>query len=214
MREAPPFDPGLLESSWLRCLAGVGAADEAPALFRRLMDAYREPPRKYHTLQHLSECLALFDRHRSLALEPAEVEIALWFHDAIYEVRAGDNEARSAEWAAAALRSAGVAAGRIERVCAHILATRHSALPVGQDQALLLDIDLSILGAPAARFDEYETQVRAEYRWVPDFLFRRKRREILAEFLARDPIYATPALREVLEASARENLARSLEQLV
>jgi predicted metal-dependent HD superfamily phosphohydrolase len=77
---------------------------------------------------------------------------------------------------------------------------------------LLVDIDLSILGAPRPRFDEYEAQVRAEYGWVPGFLFRRKRREILAEFLARNPIYNTPRLRESLEGRARENLAYSLEQ--
>jgi predicted metal-dependent HD superfamily phosphohydrolase len=78
---------------------------------------------------------------------------------------------------------------------------------------LLVDIDLSILGAAPERFDEYETQVRAEYRWVPDFMFKPKRREILGEFLARDRIYATPVLRAQLEAHARMNLARSIARL-
>lgn len=65
---------------------------------------------------------------------------------------------------------------------------------------LLVDIDLSILGAPRARFDEYEAQVRAEYGWVPRFLFRTKRRDVLAGFLARHSIYNTPTLRESLES--------------
>jgi predicted metal-dependent HD superfamily phosphohydrolase len=172
--------------------------------------AWAEPQRSYHTQQHLSECLALFDAHRHLAVEPAEVEVALWFHDAIYAVRASDNEARSADWAEAELRRACVPEPRIARVRSHVLATRHSALPEGSDQALLVDIDLSILGAPRARFEEYERQVREEYRWVPGFLFQLKRKQILAQFLARDAIFNTPAIRDALEAAARENLADSL----
>jgi predicted metal-dependent HD superfamily phosphohydrolase len=175
-----------------------------------LLAAWAEPQRKYHTLQHLSECLALFEQYRELAVEPAEVEVALWFHDAIYAVRASDNEARSADWAEAELRRASVPEPRIARVRSHILATRHSALPEGSDQALLVDIDLSILGAPRPRFEEYERQVRDEYRWVPGFLFQLKRKQILAQFLARDALFNTPAIRHALEAAARENLVDSL----
>lgn len=180
---------------------------------QKLVSAYEEPQRKYHTIQHLSECLSLLERNLDLAVEPVEVEISLWFHDAIYNVKASDNEAKSADWAEAELSRAGVAPERISRVKQHILATRHSTLPEGQDQMLLVDIDLSILGAPRPRFEEYEAQVRAEYGWVPEFLFRRKRRSVLAEFLARNPIYSTLRLREALERQARENLAYSLQQL-
>jgi predicted metal-dependent HD superfamily phosphohydrolase len=211
---AKSFNPTpQLRASLDRCWIGIAADQVTSELFRALIDAYAQSHRKYHTLQHLSECLALFSEYRELASEPDEVEIALWFHDAIYDVKASDNEAKSAQWAAAALRERGVDESRIERVQNHILATRHAALPQGADQVLLVDIDLSILGATADRFDEYEQQVRAEYRWVPDFLFKRKRREILAEFLARSPIYGTAVIRDRLEGRARENLARSLTQL-
>lgn len=203
----------MLEFSWLRCWNGIGATGDGRALMGRLVAAYNEPHRKYHTEQHLRECLALFETHASLALAPAEVEISLWFHDAVYNVRASDNEAKSAEWAAHELYRAGVAEERIARIKDHILATRHSALPKGEDQKLLVDIDLSILGASRARFDEYERQVREEYGWVPGFIFRKKRREVLREFLSRGPIYFTPALREALEIQARFNLVYSLELL-
>jgi predicted metal-dependent HD superfamily phosphohydrolase len=203
----------MLQSSWKRCWGSLNVQGDGLALMQRLISAYEEPQRKYHTIQHLSECLELFGQNIDLASEPAEVEIALWFHDAIYNPRASDNEAKSAEWAAAELRKAGASAERIERVRQHILATRHAVLPQGGDQALLIDIDLSILGASRPRFEEYEKQVRAEYAWVPGFLFRHKRRSVLAEFLERDPIYNTPRLREALEIRARENLAYSLQQL-
>ena len=174
----------ILQSSWTRCWNSLNASGDGSALMQRLASAYEEPHRKYHTIQHLSECLFLVENNLDLAVESAEVEIALWFHDAIYNVKASDNEARSADWAEASLREAGVGQERIDRIRQHILATRHAALPEGQDQMLLVDIDLSILGAPRPRFEEYETQVRAEYGWVPGFLFRRKRRDILAEFHA------------------------------
>ena len=150
---------------------------------------------------------------RDVADRPAEVELALWFHDAIYNVRANDNELKSAAWATAAMQAAKVAAATIARIDAHIMATRHAVLPEPGDQTLLVDIDLSILGAAPDRFEEYEQQVRREYRWVPDFLFRRKRREILEEFLQRRPLYGTARVRDRLEVPAHANLRRAIERL-
>lgn len=203
----------MLKSSWDRWWGEIGAQGKGLALMQKLISAYEEPQRKYHTVQHLTECLDLFSRHRQIAAEPAEVEATLWFHDAIYDVTAHDNEARSAAWAVEALSAAGVSPVHAERVRQHILATRHAVLPQGKDQALVVDIDLSILGAHRVRFEEYEVQVRAEYAWVPEPLFRQRRAEVLAEFLARTPIYNTAPLRDALEHQARENLAQSLQHL-
>jgi predicted metal-dependent HD superfamily phosphohydrolase len=108
------------------------------------------------------------------------------------------------------MSDASINASSRERVRALIMKTCHDALPETQDEQVLVDIDLAILGADAARFDEYETQVRAEYGWVPDFLFRRTRRKILQAFLARSAIYSTTHFRNQLEKKARENLARSI----
>jgi predicted metal-dependent HD superfamily phosphohydrolase len=180
---------------------------------QRLISAYQEPHRKYHTIQHLSECIGLLERNLDLAIEPAEIEIALWFHDAIYDVKVIDNEEKSADLAESELLKASVALERALRVKSHILATKHPAIPKGQDQQLLVDIDLSILGAPLPRFEEYEGQVRAEYAWVPEQLFSSMRREILEGFLACKPIFNTERLRESLENRARNNLARSISYL-
>lgn len=197
-----------LYPSWQRAWAGIGAVGEGDALFAQLMAAYAEPQRHYHTLQHLGECLALFDDARTLAAHPAEVELALWFHDAIYDIRGHDNERRSADWARDALRDAGAPTDAAQRVHDLVMATRHTAVPSGRDEQLLVDIDLSILGAARARFDEYEQQIRKEYAYVPGFLFRRKRREILKGFLDRPAIYSTPHFHDMLEARARDNLRR------
>ncbi|HAV35699.1 MAG TPA: N-methyl-D-aspartate receptor NMDAR2C subunit [Massilia sp.] len=185
----------------------------APAgLLAALLDAYSEPQRHYHTLQHLEECLAHFDALRHLAEHPAEIELALWFHDAVYDIHAHDNEARSADWASSALLAAGLAPDACRRVHGLVMATCHDALPASLDAQLLTDIDLAILGAGPERFAEYEAQIRAEYAHVPQALFLDKRRQILRGFLDREHIFQTQPCRERFEAAARRNLAHAIEQ--
>ena len=201
-----------LQESWTGAWRVLGAA-APPGLYAQLLAAWREPQRHYHTLQHLQECLALAAEMRAMMTHPAEVVLALWFHDAVYEVRAHDNEARSAQWALRALREAGVARDVCERVDGLIMATCHGAAATPSmvpDTALLVDIDLAILGAPLDRFIEYKDQIRTEYAWVPPEVFAVKRREVLAGFLARDRIYTTGTLHDRLEAQARDNLARAI----
>lgn len=194
---------------WERTWATVGRS--APlGEYEALLARYAEPARHYHTVQHLGECFATWDGVRELAVRPGECEMALWYHDAVYDPFASDNEARSADLAAAVL---GGDDALIANVRAMILATKHDAAPPDRDASLVVDVDLAILGAAPQRFEEYERQVREEYSWVPGPLFRSKRRQILAGFLARPVIYQTPLLRDRLEAKARVNLARSIEAL-
>jgi predicted metal-dependent HD superfamily phosphohydrolase len=175
-----------------------------------LLAAYGEPQRKYHTLQHLRECLDLFALVEERATHPAEVALALWFHDAVYDVHQSDNEERSAAWAVDALRNGGAAAAVAERIHALVMATRHRAVPAQADERLLVDIDLAILGAPPRRFAQYERQIRAEYGHVAPALFVTRRHAILRAFLDREHLYATAHLRARFEAPARANLARAL----
>ena len=202
--------PEALLANWNAAWRALGVASADEALCIELQRRYGEPQRHYHTLQHLGECLTWFEREQALAERPGEVALALWFHDAIYDVHAHDNEARSAEWARSALLASGVQGEAAERVHALVIATRHDAVPEGRDAELLIDIDLSILGAERERFDEYERQVHAEYAFVPDEVRLPRRRAILQRFLAREAIYATPRMHALLEARARANLARSI----
>jgi len=190
----------------------VGSAPDG-ALFAQLVAAWDEPHRRYHTRTHLQECLAALELARPLAAHPGEVELAVWFHDAVYDVRGHDSEARSAAWARDEARAVGAAPGVAERLHALVMATRHDTAPATADAQLLVDVDLSILGAPAERFAEYERQVREEYAWVPEPEFRERRRVILAAFLARPALYGTEPFRRALEARARENLRRSIAEL-
>lgn len=201
-----------LRSRWLETWKQLGV-NPPERLFDELISRYSEPHRRYHSVRHLEECFAKLDEVRSLAEHPGEVELALWFHDAIYDTHRQDNEARSADWAKSSLLDAGGSLSSAERIHALVLATRHAAVPQGIDAQVLVDVDLSILGASAERFDEYEQQIREEYRWVPDFVFRGKRKAILEEFLARPAIFNTRYFIKRYEQQARTNLARSLQRL-
>lgn len=204
------MDAAALDRSWRTAWAAVGVEAPDAALFGALLARYGEPQRHYHTLQHLGECLALFDRERALAQRPGEVALALWFHDAVYDLGAHDNEAQSAQWAARALSAAGAAEAVAARVHALVMATCHDAQPCDADARLLVDIDLAILGAPPARFAEYEAQIRREYAHVAPEVFEPRRRSILGRFLARDPLYQTPGIRARLEGQARANLRHAI----
>jgi predicted metal-dependent HD superfamily phosphohydrolase len=197
---------------WQATWHGLGLAAR-PQLYEEVCLRYAESHRAYHTLNHLQECFAHFDQARHLATHPSEVELALWFHDAIYDTRAADSEEQSAAWAAQSLTVAGAAPEQIERVSGLVLATKHATSHGSPDQAVLLDTDLSILGAPRPRFIEYESQVRSEYSWVPEEAFRKARATILARFLERPRIYATEYFAELLGAQARSNLHYSLARL-
>lgn len=160
---------------------------------------YAEPHRKYHTLEHIEHCLREFDPRQ--AREPEAVEAAIWFHDAVYDTRRHDNEEKSAELLLSLLPEA-------KRAAELVLVTKHHRAST-PDETLLVDIDLAILGQPAERFDRYEREIREEYAWVPEAIFREKRGQILQGFLDRPFIYGTEFFRATYEAAARANLLRS-----
>lgn len=198
---------------------GLGPAAAARREGDALLAAYREPQRAYHTLQHLHECLVRLDE-AAAALAAGAVpaaadwlELALWYHDAVYRPRAGDNERRSADRAGAFLHAAGAGADARARVGALIMSTRHDSSPAGALQQWMVDIDLSILGAAPQRFAEYDRQVRREYRWVPWFVYRRRRRELLQGLLQRPRLYATDFFHRRLETRARDNLSAAVRRL-
>jgi predicted metal-dependent HD superfamily phosphohydrolase len=183
-----------------------------------LMRAYAAPDRHYHGLRHIEALLRLAQEHAGAIADRNAVEAAIWFHDAVYDTRRRDNEEQSAALAVA--RLAGTTAhDRVARIAAMIRATADHTMPAfddpgaAQDCALFLDMDLAILGSPAAEFEAYEEAVRREYDWVPEPQWIAGRRAVLAGFLARPAIYATAPFAKSHEAAARRNLAHALARL-
>lgn len=190
----------------------LGAQPPAREL-QTLLAAWDEPQRHYHDQRHLAECLAHWAAWRSQAEHPGELGLATWYHDAVYDPQAKDNERRSADWAVRTLRAAGLGDAVAQRVDALVMATCHAAPARSADERLLSDIDLAVLGAPPARFADYDRAIRHEYAWVPEALYREKRREVLQQFLQRPRIYQTPPAFQALEAQARANLAAAVRRL-
>jgi predicted metal-dependent HD superfamily phosphohydrolase len=201
-------------ASWRRTWHELGAAGADEALYGRLIACWSEPHRRYHTLAHLGECLALVGAVRSRTQRPAEIEAALWFHDAFYDPRRTDNEDLSAQWARTSVSQAGLPREVADRIHALVMATQHGdRIAEEGDAQWIVDVDLAILGAQRRRFEQSDRQIRAEYAHLSDEEFRQGRRRILSGFLARPRIYATEHFHLALERRARENLRRAIARL-
>ncbi len=202
-----------LEQRWSDLWQRLGAQSRLEPVLSEILRAYQQPHRVYHTLVHVQDCLTQFDSVRHLVEREAEVEMALWCHDVVYDPHAADNEAQSAAWASRVLCQGGVAAEVIACIEVLILATQHHTLPDQPDAALVMDIDLSILGRTPVEFDRYEAAIRQEYHWVPEPTYREARSKVLESFLARPSVFQTPTFRNRFEAPARHNLTRSIRDL-
>ena len=200
-----------LQKRWNRVVAPL--LPNPQATWQQLASRYSEPHRHYHTLDHVAACLNWLDQYRHLAADPLCIELALWAHDVIYDPRASDNEARSADWFAQHFADSDLTDQQRARVHELILATIHPHPPTDPDMALLQDIDLSILGADAELYDRYEGWIRQEYDFVPEAVFRKGRSVVLRSFLYQAVIYHTAELNERLGESARDNLRRALAKL-
>jgi predicted metal-dependent HD superfamily phosphohydrolase len=191
----------------------LGASADPAPVAADLLRRWAEPARTYHSLRHLDDCLAQLDAAPAQSADRDLVESALWFHDAVYDPHAGDNEDRSAELAREQLTKLGVTGTSADAVAALVLATRHRARPEDAEGRLVCDIDLSILGRPADEFDRYDREIHAEYQWVPEVHYRRERAAVLRGFLEREPLYLTPYFRQRYEQPARANLRRAIAGL-
>lgn len=201
---------------WQRFAQQMGISDRKLGVsFRALAKRYSLPRRHYHTLDgHIVRCIELFQDVHHVAINPLAVEGALWLHDAYYDPGARDNEKRSCAWVRSFLRQFGAKDEElINQIVLLVAATTHAEELTESDDQLVADIDLAILGAPQKDFDEYETNIRNEYAWVPWPIFAEKRAEILKRFLARSTIYHRQTFIEKYEQMARKNLTHSIQKL-
>ena len=190
---------------WLRLLPG------SEAVFADLVARYGEPARHYHTLDHVRAVLGHIDAHWPDA--PAALFFAAWLHDVIYDPRAADNEARSADYARVLLSNAGVSSDTIDETARLILLTRsHEADPGDRPGCTLLDADLAILAADGPAYDAYAEAIRREYAWVPEADYRAGRRKVLERFLVRPRLFFPMEMADA-EPRARENLSREVARL-
>jgi len=198
---------------WSSLSVTISARGAVRETYDALVRQYQDGDRAYHNLDHVAQCLEEFDALENLCQAPHAVELAIWYHDIIYDPRADDNEEKSARRALsdlAAMGAGGTLARDVQRL---ILLTKHDCLPVDMDGRLIVDIDLSILAWPPEVFGRYECAVRTEYSWMPDEEFWSGRRDFLKAMLSRERIFCTDRYAKDFERAARENMVRSVGQI-
>ncbi|HLQ38752.1 MAG TPA: metal-dependent phosphohydrolase [Planctomycetota bacterium] len=179
-------------------------AGPPPCLLLELTRRYSEPHRHYHTIEHIA---AMLHHGRGLQLSDAQL-LAIWFHDAVYDPRALDNEERSAALAVQLLPAAGFAAPLVALVQRIVLDTK-THVPSLPESAAVIDLDLGSLALPWEKFRRNSAFIRAEYAHVPDAEFVAGRRAFLQRMLDRPRLFWT-AFGAPLEPLARGNLARAI----
>jgi predicted metal-dependent HD superfamily phosphohydrolase len=217
-----PDETNKLLFRWRQITSGGRAQFEAiDTEFHGVMAAYGEPGRHYHDVRHLSALLALSDAHASHLSDRDAVDLAIFYHDAVYNPARADNEERSAALARDRLAHLGIDADLIEKIANYIVATKHAAVAIdpretrssNADLAYLLDFDLSVLAAEPGAYTDYAAGIRQEYAIYPDAAYRVGRAAVLRKFLALPRLYHVPQLAALWEARARANLERELTHL-
>ncbi len=187
-------------------------------IIEALKARHAEAHRHYHTWAHIEALLLWLKKTAGHIDDLPAVELAIFFHDAVYDPRSKDNEAQSAALMLSELQGI-LPEATLEKARILILATAGHRLPdiaddlLQSDCAFFLDMDLSVLGTDAPVFDAYEAAIRHEYAFLPADAYRKGRSEILQGFLARDRLYFTRQFHDLLEEQARSNLQRSLARL-
>ncbi len=203
-----------LETHRLRLADALSlTADACHPVLDDLAYRYSSPERNYHNLDHVRAVLNVIQALAGPAPSPALL-VAAWFHDAVYDPRAKDNEERSADLTRTDLGPLGTQEGVLTEAGRLILLTKtHRCSVDDRDGQVMLDADLAILGADRSNYDAYARAIRREYAWVPDDEYRKGRRRVLESFLGRDRIYRTDELHRAAEEQARGNLRREIDGL-
>jgi predicted metal-dependent HD superfamily phosphohydrolase len=183
-----------------------------------IIRSYSEKHRYYHTLNHIESMLELSREHMHKLKFKDETEMAILYHDIVYDPGKSDNEEKSASRAEMELQSLQFPPDVIEYVCQLILATRdHDIGSMGaglkKDAAFFLDFDLAILGAESAEYHRYAKAIRKEFSIFPDTIYKQGRIRVLQSFLKKENIYFTEDFRAHFENQARENLTEEMKEL-
>ncbi|WP_201605767.1 hypothetical protein [Psychrobacter immobilis] len=187
-------------------------------LWQNIVTRYGEPQRAYHTLNHIEQLLVQFENIKQVLSEPHIIALALYYHDVIYDPARSDNELQSAEFATEALGFY-LSTEQCQQIHALIMMTANHQLDTlvdsdkYNDAAYLLDMDLSILGAPWPIYKQYAKAIRQEYAHVADDNYRDGRTAVLQGLLAHPKLYLTDHYYNQLETQARDNIKRELTSL-
>lgn len=194
------------------CAKTCNVPARAQHFWEELRTAYEGRERQYHNLLHLEQLFTALDQCPAVVLSEA-LTFAVFYHDIVYDITRGDNEAQSAMLAADRLQQLGVQKDTVMQCSRLILATKAHTQTGDSETDHFTDADLSILGSVPERYHAYCRQIRQEYALYPDDMYRPGRAKVLRHFLDMPSIYKTPYFQERYEDQARQNLRAELEEL-
>ena len=182
---------------------------------------YNEPHRAYHTLDHINTMLAMAYKHRNELIDPNAVDLAIIYHDIVYDSGSKTNEEDSATLFLSTM-STELDKKLCDKICSYIIETKKHEVTTTQDTDLqmFIDFDMAILGTERHLYEEYARQIRQEYEFVPEKEYCKARANFLTTYLEQNQhgewkaIYATKLFKEALEKTARGNIAWECEQLM
>ena len=203
-----------LVDAWLRLTRELGGRGDVAGAGAALLARWSEPHRGYHDLAHLDEVLHRLDLLAGETPHPNVVRMAAWFHDAVYDPTATDNEERSADLATTTLTGLGVGPDLMAEVARLVRVTATHDVPEGdRDAAVLCDADLAVLASDPLRYQSYVDGVRHEYQHLDDATFAAGRSDVLSRLLDRPQLFRTAYGRRVWEEAARANASAELRSL-
>jgi len=180
--------------------------------FERIKLAYNENHRHYHNLNHISSLFELIKSYNQPKTNYA-LNLAIFYHDIEYKILGKNNELHSAKQAFEFLSNQKADQKLKTKVYDLILATLHNEQPKNIDEAILMDIDIAILGSNSLQYEEYCSKIRKEYQLIPWIIYKKKRCSIMKMFLNKENIFHTPYFRNKFEATARRNIENEIKSL-
>ena len=204
-----------LKSEWLKLTKNYYDGPLAESLWKDIELHYTTKDRHYHNLSHIFNMLKQLDQIQTKIEDLDSLRFAIWYHDIIYKSTKKDNEEKSALFALKRLKRINFKPERAQSVEHLILSTKKHNILVTQnnDNAVLLDLDLSILGTDWNTYKKYISNIRKEYKIYPDFMYNPGRKKVLNHFLERENLYFTEHYKKQYEQQARENLSREIKLL-
>ena len=182
-------------------------------LWAKIAKKHTQKSRSYHNLAHLENIYQQLLKIKSNLMDWDIILFTMFYHDYIYNALKKDNEDQSAEVATKVLLSLSMQKDRITLCNKTILATKGHNDSDNSDINYFTDADLSILGDNWFAYNKYYQEVRKEYKYYPDFIYKKGRIQVLNQFLSMPRIFKTDYFYHQLEKQARNNMQKEIDIL-
>jgi len=202
-----------LKLKWINLCSKQNVLKEDMELYwTEIKSQYTQKNRHYHNLNHIYDLLKLSENHKNDIVDFETFQFAIWYHDIVYNPVKKDNEAKSAIYAEKHLKDLDIDHETIKTL---IISTQKHEIILNKnnDNAFLLDMDLSILGTNWKDYQKYLKDIRKEYAIFPNFMYNKGRKKVLQHFLNRKTLYFTDYFKAKYEAKARENINKEIKLL-